>query len=44
MKKTWIVVAAAVPLVFLASLAVWKVSGDDSRRQGAFTDKEARHT
>lgn len=35
MKKSWIVIAAAIPLVAIASIAVWKASGDDSRRQGA---------
>ncbi len=41
MKKSWIVMAAAIPLVGLASIAVWKVSGDDSRRQGALGSTEA---
>jgi hypothetical protein len=35
MKKTLFVIAAAIGLVVIASVAIWKSSGDDSRRQGA---------
>jgi hypothetical protein len=40
MKKTWIVVAAAIPLVLIALVAVFKVSDDGVRRQGALTDQD----
>jgi hypothetical protein len=35
MKKTWFVVAAAIPLVVVGSVAVWQLSGGDTRRIGA---------
>jgi hypothetical protein len=35
MKKSLLVIAAATALVVFASVAIWKTSGDDSRRQGA---------
>ena len=35
MRKTLFVLAAAIGLVVIASVAIWKSSGDDSRRQGA---------
>jgi hypothetical protein len=35
MRKSWFLVAAAVPLVLVASIGVWKVSGNDARRVGA---------
>ena len=35
MKKSWFLVAAVVPLVLVASIGVWKVSGNDARRVGA---------
>jgi hypothetical protein len=35
MKKSLIVAAAALPLVVIGSIAVWNVSGNDSRRVGA---------
>lgn len=41
MKKSWIVFAAAIPLAVFASIAVWKLAGDDSRRQGALGSAEA---
>lgn len=40
MKKSWIVIAAAIGLVIVGSVAVWKSSGDDSRRQGALGNNE----
>jgi hypothetical protein len=39
--KKWIVIVAAIPLAVLASIAVWKLAGDDSRRQGALGSSEA---
>lgn len=41
MKKSWIVMAAAIPLVVFASMALWKLAGDDSRRQGAIGSSDA---
>ena len=35
MKKSWFLVAAAVPLVLVASIGFWKVSGNDARSVGA---------
>jgi hypothetical protein len=35
MKKSWFVIAAAIPLVAIGSAAVWLVSGNDPRRIGA---------
>ena len=35
LKKSWFLVAAAVPLVLVASIGVWKVSGNDARTVGA---------
>ncbi len=32
MKKSWFVVAAAIPLVVFGSIVVWQVSGSDARR------------
>lgn len=39
MKKSLLVIAAAIGLVVIASVAIWKTSGDDSRRQGALVDE-----
>lgn len=36
MKRSWWVIAAAVPLVVIGSVAIWQLSGDD-RRIGAVT-------
>lgn len=41
MKKSWILILGAIPLVAIASVVVWKASGDDSRRQGALGSDEA---
>jgi hypothetical protein len=41
MKRSSFVILATVPLVVIASIALWKVSGDDSRRQGALGSGEA---
>lgn len=41
MKRSWFVIAAAIPLVAIASVVVWKASGDDSRRQAALGEGEA---
>lgn len=35
MKKSWFVIAAAIPLVLIGSIAVWQLSGNDARRVGA---------
>lgn len=35
MKKSWLVVFAAIPLVVIGSVAVWQLSGSDERRVGA---------
>lgn len=40
MKKSWLVIAAAIGLVLIASVAVLKTSGEDSRRQGALGTDE----
>jgi hypothetical protein len=40
MKKSWFVIAAAIGLVVIASVAVLRTSGEDSRRQGALGTDE----
>jgi hypothetical protein len=40
MKKSLLLIAAAIGLVVIASVAIWKTSGDDSRRQGALGSDE----
>lgn len=37
MKKSWFVIAAAIPLVAIGSIAVWELSGNDQRRLGMIT-------
>lgn len=34
MKKSWFVIAAAIPLVVVGSIGVWQLSGNDARRIG----------
>lgn len=35
MKKSWVVIVAAIPLVIVGSIAVWQLSANDGRRVGA---------
>lgn len=41
MRKSWILIAAVIPLVALGSIVVWNASGDEPRRQGALGSDEA---
>jgi hypothetical protein len=41
MKKTWIAIAAAIPVAALLSVVAWQAVEDDSRRQGALGSGEA---
>jgi hypothetical protein len=40
MKKAWFVIVAAIPLVVVGSIAVWELSGSDTRRVGALQPLE----
>jgi hypothetical protein len=40
MRKSLLVIAAVLGLVAIGSVAVWKTSGDDTRRQGALGAEE----
>jgi hypothetical protein len=41
MKKSWILVSAAIAVVAVGSVAVLATSGDDSRRQGALGEADS---